>query len=117
MVRPFILALMVTLVLILVILRPVLVFADCSVPLNINFTSTGFLYTINIYTGNNLLTVNAGIGNTGRTFFITENEGVDLLFVNKTIYYVSPVPPFFYTAELTANWNYTQFIHKTLASI
>ncbi|WP_054854320.1 hypothetical protein [Vulcanisaeta distributa] len=88
------------------------VLADCSVPLNVNFISTGFPYVVTIYSVSGMSAVNAGIGDVGRTFFITEGKAVDLSFVNETIHYVSPIPPFFYAAELTAGWNML-YIRKT----
>ncbi len=54
--------------------------------------------------------ITAGLFN--KTIPITLNERapqVNILFLNKTINYVSPKPPFFYTAELTATWSYAVY--------
>ncbi len=100
----------------MVVPKAVLALDGCYIFTSINLTSTGFPYSIAFYVKVSPSRfvhwppITAGLFN--KTIPITLSEKipqVDILFLNKTINYVSPKPPFFYTAELTATWSYTVY--------
>ncbi|MGC9180137.1 MAG: DUF973 family protein [Vulcanisaeta sp.] len=100
----------------MVVPKTVLALNGCYIFVSINLTSTGFPYNVAFYAkvGSNRLvhwpTITAGLFN--KTIPITLSERapqVSILFLNKTINYVSSKPPFFYTAELTATWSYAVY--------
>ncbi|WP_148678251.1 hypothetical protein [Vulcanisaeta distributa] len=100
----------------MVVPKAVFALGGCYIFAYINLTSTGFPYSVVFYVkvSPSYLVhwppVTAGLFN--KTVPITLSEGapqVSILFLNKTINYVSPKPPFFYTAELTVTWSYAVY--------
>ncbi|GAB6943746.1 hypothetical protein JCM14467A_05280 [Vulcanisaeta sp. JCM 14467] len=100
----------------MIVPKAVIALGGCYIFTNINLTSTGFPYSVVFYTRISPSRfarwppITAGLFN--KTIPITLSERapqVSISFLNETINYVSPNPPFFYTAKLTATWSYAVY--------
>ena len=108
--------LLITVLALMIVPKAVIALGDCYIFTSINLTSTGFPYSVVFYTRISSSRfvrwppITAGLFN--KTIPITLSERapqVSISFLNETINYVSPNPPFFYTAKLTATWSYAVY--------